>query len=244
MDSVENLMKLNQNIWKIPSGEITNLPYLEIISKYKVENKKIILSTGMATIEEIENAVEILNPLDNEIIILHCNTEYPSPDVDINISAIKELQETFPKNTIGFSDHSIGSTAAIMSVALGAKMIEKHFTLNKELPGPDHHASATPEELVSLVNEVRRAELMYEIVKKELLIQKEKNIIVARKSIVANKRIKAGDVFTSENITVKRPGNGISPLKWYDVLGLVSEKDFEEDELIVDSRFHMELTNE
>lgn len=242
--SVENLKSINQKIWKIPSGELTNLPYLKLISDFNVDGKKIILSTGMATMEEIYTAVEILKPENNEIIILHCNTEYPTPDSDINISAMIEFKQEFPELKIGFSDHSVGATAAIMSIAFGAKVIEKHFTLNKELPGPDHHASATPEELSYLVTQVRRAEKMYGVEKKVVTDSERKNIIVARKSIVADKNILKGEKFTNENITVKRPGNGISPMYWYDILGKIAEKDFLEDELIEDSRFEWVNINE
>ncbi|AMB99875.1 N-acetylneuraminate synthase [Aerococcus urinaehominis] len=244
MDSIDELENIGQNIWKVPSGEITNLPYLERISKISVDNKKIILSTGMATIEEIEKAVDILNPGSNEITILHCNTEYPTPDTDVNITAINELKAVFPNHQVGFSDHSVGATAAIMSVALGASVIEKHFTLHKDLPGPDHHASATPDELAELVAHVRRAEVMYGVGNKIVTPSENKNKIVARKSIIAKSAIKKGDVFTEENITTKRPGNGISPMYWHQILGLKSENDFEEDQVIIDSRFEWEIPNE
>ena len=241
LDSVENLMNIGQSIWKIPSGELTNLPYLQRISEFEVENKKIILSTGMATMDEIHTAVDILEPEKNDIVILHCNTEYPTPDEDINISAMLEFASEFPNLKIGFSDHSVGATAAIMSVAFGAKVIEKHFTLHKDLPGPDHHASATPKELKQLVHEVRRAENIYGVEKKKVTPSERKNIVVARKSIVANSNILKGELFSEENITVKRPGNGISPMRWYDIIGKPAEKDFSEDDLIEDSNFNWEI---
>ncbi|MGF3114062.1 N-acetylneuraminate synthase [Facklamia sp. P12937] len=244
MESIEFLESINQNIWKIPSGEITNLPYLKKISEIKCEHKKIILSTGMSTIQEIKTAVKVLNTKKNDIAILHCNTEYPTPDNDINITALNEIKNIFPNHKIGFSDHSVGSTAAIMAVSLGAKIIEKHFTLNKDLPGPDHHASATPEELNNLVIEIRRAEKMFGYNKKIITESEKNNKIIARKSIIANKNIKKGEIFTEENLTVKRPGNGISPMKWYDILGKEAMFNFSEDDLIVDPNFKWEESDE
>lgn len=238
--SVEFLESINQNLWKIPSGEITNLPYLEKIGSFKVDNKKIILSTGMATIDEIRNCIDILvksGTEEKDIIVLHCNTEYPTPDKDVNILAIKDLKENFPNCKVGFSDHSVGPVAASAATILGISLIEKHFTLDKNLPGPDHKASATPEELKALVENVRRIEVMAGSDKKIVTESERKNKIVARKSIVAKKDIKKGEEYTVDNITCKRPGNGISPMHWYEILGKKAEKDFLEDELIVDSNF-------
>lgn len=235
LESIEFLEKTKQNIWKIPSGEITNLPYLEKIGSIKIEAKKIILSTGMSTIEEIKTAVNVLissGTKNEQIIILHCNTEYPTLDEDVNISAINDLKKHFPNNKIGFSDHSIGYTAAIGASVLGICMIEKHFTLDKNLPGPDHKASATPDELKMLCDNVRRIEKMYGNDKKIVTKSEKRNMIVARKSIVAKVNIKKGDIFNIDNLTCKRPGNGISPMMWYEVLGKTAEKNFDIDDLI------------
>lgn len=234
MESIDFLEKNGQRIWKIPSGEITNLPLLERISKIKIDGKKIILSTGMSTIEEIHQAVDIICKYEepSNLVILHCNTEYPTPDKDVNLSAITELHKEFPSFNIGFSDHSVGSTAAVGASMLDIILIEKHFTLDKNLPGPDHKASATPAELKELCENVRRIELMTGDGHKRVTDSEKPNIIVARKSIVARRAIAKGEVLNESNITCKRPGNGISPMKWYEVLGSNAIRDFEEDELI------------
>ncbi|MCM1139297.1 MAG: N-acetylneuraminate synthase [Muribaculum sp.] len=234
MGSVEFLEQQGQKIWKIPSGEITNLPMLERIAKIKVDGKKIILSTGMSTVEEIHQAVDIICSYERKenLVLLHCNTEYPTPDKDVNLSAIDTLHSEFPDIEIGFSDHSVGYVAAVGACMKDIVLIEKHFTLDKSLPGPDHKASATPEELQELCHNVRRIELMAGAGGKTVTESERKNIVIARKSIVANRNIKKGEVFTTENITCKRPGNGISPMKWYEVLGSEAIRDFEEDELI------------
>lgn len=235
MGSIDFLDSIGQNLWKIPSGEITNLPYLQRIGSIKVNGKRIILSSGMATIEEIRKCIDVLKNAgtdEREIILLHCNTEYPTPDSDVNILAIRDLQTKFPNLKIGFSDHSVGYVAAVGATILGVVLIEKHFTLDKNFEGPDHKASATPEELKELVDNVRRIEVMAGSDKKIVTESERKNKIVARKSIVASTIIKAGDILTKDNITCKRPGNGISPMLWYDVLGKVAERDFIADELI------------
>lgn len=235
MESISFLDSLGQLIWKIPSGEITNLPYLERIGGIEKEGKKIILSSGMATVDEIRACIEVLKKAgtnENDIVLLHCNTEYPTPDEDVNILAIQDLKNKFPLIKVGFSDHSVGYTAAIGAAVLGVTVIEKHFTLDKNMPGPDHKASATPEELSRLVENVRRIEVMRGQVEKRVTASEQKNKIVARKSIVARQKITKGDVFTLENLTCKRPGNGISPMHWYDVMGKIAERDFGEDELI------------
>lgn len=234
MNSVDFLESNNQKLWKIPSGEITNLPMLERIAKIKIDGKKIILSTGMSTISEIHEAVNILCKYESpqNIIILHCNTEYPTPDADVNISAITKLHEEFPQFKIGFSDHSVGSIAAVGAAMLDIVLIEKHFTLDKNFPGPDHKASATPEELRDLCDNVRRIEEMRGNGNKIVTDSERRNIVIARKSIVARKAISKGEVFNEDNITCKRPGNGISPMSWYEVLGQQAIRDFEEDELI------------
>lgn len=233
--SIEFLAANGQNIWKIPSGEITNLPYLEKIAALNIENKKIILSTGMANIDEIRSCLQIIEKAGiptESITILHCNTEYPTPDQDVNILAIQDLRKHFPEYNIGFSDHSIGYLAAVGAVLLGVSVIEKHFTLDQNYPGPDHKASASPAELRLLVEQVRRMEVMAGDGRKCVTESERKNKIIARKSIVARREIKLGEIFTEENITCKRPGSGISPMEWYHVLGNAAEKHFKEDELI------------
>ena len=234
MESIEMLEHSGQSIWKIPSGEITNLPYLERIAKLKMKGKKIILSTGMSTIDEIHQAVDILLQHESKenITILHWNTEYPTPDKDVNLSAIDTLHQEFPDFEIGFSDHSVGSIAAIGACMKNIVLIEKHFTLDKNLEGPDHKASATPEELAELCYSVRRIEVIAGEKGKRVTESEKRNIAIARKSIVAKTVIKKGDVLTESNITCKRPGNGVSPMKWYNVLGTKAIKDFTEDQLI------------
>lgn len=234
IDSINFLEENNQEIWKIPSGEVTNLPFLEKIAKIRMPNKKIILSTGMCTIQEIHQAVDIILKFDRKenLIILHCNTEYPTPDTDVNLSAIDTLHKEFPDVQIGFSDHSVGFVAAIGACMKDICCIEKHFTLDKNLPGPDHKASATPSELRDLCENVRRIEIIAGKGGKYVTDSERSNINIARKSIVARKAIKKGEILTIENITCKRPGNGISPMEWYKVLGTNAIHDFEEDELI------------
>ena len=240
-ESVDFLYRTGQKVWKIPSGEVTNLPYLQKIGGLDCcEGKKIILSSGMATIDEMKTCVDILvragTPRE-QIVLLHCNTEYPTPDEDVNILAIRDLQEVFSDMQIGFSDHSVGYVAAVGAAVLGAVMIEKHFTLDKNFEGPDHKASATPEELRLLCENVRRVEIMNGSGRKIVTESEQKNKIVARKSIVALRPIKRGEVYTEDNITCKRPGNGISPMNWYKLLGKMAEKDFDADDLITDSAF-------
>lgn len=240
MDSVDFLAENKQKIWKIPSGEITNLPYLEKIAKLEIENKKIVISTGMSTINEIEEALNILvkNGMDkNDIIVLHCNTEYPTPYEDVNLNSIKYLMEKFPEYEIGFSDHSEGYLCGVASVTYGITFIEKHFTLDKNFEGPDHKASVLPEELKMLCSGIRVLEKAVGVEDKIVTKSEGKNKIVARKSIIAKRSIKKGEIFTEENITTKRPGNGISPMEWYNILGKEAQEDFEEDEVIRDSRF-------
>lgn len=240
MGSIDFLDSIGQKLWKIPSGEVTNLPYLQRIGSINREGKKIIVSSGMATVEEIRVCIDILvkaGTLQKDIVLLHCNTEYPTPDEDVNILAIQDLKERFPGVSVGFSDHSLGYIAAIGATILGISMIEKHVTLDKNFTGPDHKASATPDELRKLVENVRRIEVMAGSRKKIVTESERKNKIVARKSIIARRDIKAGEMFTVENITCKRPGNGISPMKWYEVLGKIAERDFGADELITITGF-------
>lgn len=234
MESIDFLERKGQQIWKIPSGEITNLPFLERIAKMRINGKKMILSTGMSTIEEVKLAVGILTKYNSKdsLVILHCNTEYPTPDKDVNLSAIDTLHETFPDIQIGFSDHSVGAVAAVGAVMKNIVLIEKHFTLDKNMPGPDHKASATPEELKELVVNVRRIELIKGEGGKRVTESERRNINIARKSIVAKRNIAKGETLSEENITCKRPGNGISPMKWHDVLGTKAVREFSIDELI------------
>lgn len=232
-ESIEFLYSINQNVWKIPSGEITNLPYLRKIAQLDIKDKKIILSTGMATLNEINNALNILNlGTPAEIIILHCNTEYPTEDIDVNVSAISDLHKSFPNYKIGFSDHSRGFVASILALAYDICFIEKHFTLDCNMEGPDHKASIMPDDLKLLCKSVRRAEVIIGDGKKKVTDSERKNKNIARKSIVAKRHIKKGEKFTEYNITCKRPGNGISPMKWDVILGKTSTMDFQEDELI------------
>ena len=235
MDSLEFLIKSGMTTFKIPSGEITNLPYLERIGKV---NGKVILSTGMANISEIKKAVDILviNGT-TDITILHATTEYPTQYKDMNLRAMLTIKKAFPEYKIGLSDHSIGYQAAIAAAAMGATVIEKHFTIDNSLPGPDQKASSTPEILQQIVEGVRIIEEELGSSEKDAVEVEQFNKIVARKSIIARKKIEKGEKFTIDNITVKRPGNGISPMNWYDILGKVSETDFRPDDLITSSSF-------
>lgn len=231
-ESLEFLAGLGITIAKVPSGEITNLPYLRKVATLFPE---VILSTGMATITEIKDAVKVLT--DNgvskdKITILHCNTEYPTPMEDVNLKAMLHIQRELGV-PVGYSDHTLGIEVPIVAVALGATVIEKHFTLDKTLPGPDHKASLEPEELKAMVMAIRNVEkAIGGSGLKEVSKSEAKNKPIARKSIVATKTIKKGDLFSVENLTVKRPGTGISPMQWDEVIGKTAKKDFEEDDLI------------
>lgn len=234
-DSIDFLASRKQKMWKIPSGELLNLPYLEKIARLPIEGKVIVMSTGMATVEEIQMALDVLakNGMSpDEITILHCNTEYPTPFEDVNLNSIAGFKETFKEYKIGFSDHSPGYFAGIASVPYGITFIEKHFTLDKNFHGPDHKASVTPDELTLLCEGIRSVEKALGSYDKLVTNSERKNKIVARQSIVAKADIKEGEIYTLGNITTKRPGNGISPMSWYEVLGQKAEKDFSEDELI------------
>ena len=232
VESLEFLAQLGITIAKVPSGEITNLPYLRKVASLFPE---VILSTGMATIEEIKDAVKVLtgNGVDkNKITVLHCNTEYPTPMEDVNLRAMLHIQQEVGI-AIGYSDHTLGIEVPIAAVALGATVIEKHFTLDKTLPGPDHKASLEPDELKAMVTAIRNIEkAVGGSGLKEVSASEAKNKPIARKSIVASKFIRKGDLLTEENITVKRPGTGISPMQWDEVIGKTAKKDFEEDDLI------------
>lgn len=231
MDSIEYLHSLNLGLWKIPSGEITNYPYLRKIAQY---HEPIILSTGMCELSDIEATLKVLvgfGVKKEQITILHCNTEYPTPYEDVNLRAMLEIRDRFGVN-VGYSDHTKGIEVPIAAVALGATVIEKHFTLDKNMEGPDHKASLEPDELKSMVVAIRNIERALGAGHKTVSESEQKNIEIARKSIVAACPIKKGEMFTEDNLTVKRPGNGISPMRWNEVIGKVATKDFEEEEMI------------
>lgn len=229
MDSIEFLNSIDMPFWKIPSGEITNYPYLVALAK---TGRPIVMSTGMSDLIEIEDAIRVLR--DNgadDIRLLHCNTEYPTPFEDVNLNAMQTMHNTFGLE-VGYSDHTRGIEIPIAAVALGATIIEKHFTLDHNMDGPDHKASLEPYEFESMVNAIRNIERAMGTGDKTPSPSEKKNIVIARKSIVAKKSIKTGETFTVENITVKRPGNGISPMKWNELLGTKATKDYSEDDLI------------
>jgi len=217
---------------KIPSGEITNLPYLRKAAELF---SKVIISTGMSTLEDIEKALNVFLSAGikrETIYVLHCNTEYPTPMEDVNLLAMLSIKNKFNVE-IGYSDHTLGIEVPTAAVALGAKMIEKHFTLDRSLPGPDQLASLEPLELKAMVTSIRNIELAISgNGVKEPSSSELKNMEIARKSIVAKTAINKGDIFSESNITTKRPGNGISPMQWYEVIGQVAQADFNEDDLI------------
>ena len=228
-DSIDFLATLNMPFWKIPSGEITNLPYLLKIEQTKLP---IILSTGMSTMKEIAEALEVFrNYKRSDIILLHCNTEYPTPYGDVNLKAMKTMEEAFGIQ-VGYSDHTPGIEVPIAAAALGAVVIEKHFTLDKSMPGPDHKASLNPMELNLMVQSIRNIEAAMGDGLKKPSSSEKKNCAIARKSIVAKRSIRKGEILTEENITCKRPGDGISPMLWTHVLGKIAIRDFDMDEKI------------
>ena len=229
--SVDVLLELGVDFLKVPSGEITNLPYLRHVG---TKGLPIILSTGMCTMQEIASVLEILEKAGaskHDITVLHCNTEYPTPMEDVNLRAMLSMQNELGVK-VGYSDHTLGIEVPIAAVAMGATVIEKHFTLDRTMEGPDHAASLEPDELKQMVYSIRNIEKAMGEVSKKPSKSEEVNIGVVRKSIVASRNIKAGEKFTEENLAVKRPGTGISPLKWDEILGLESKKDFQADELI------------
>lgn len=229
--SIDCLVPLGMDYWKIPSGEITNLPYLRKIAR---KGGKVILSTGMCELEEVEAAMRVLtdNGLQrSDISLLHCNTQYPTPMRDVNLRAMDALRTLNP-GAVGYSDHTQGIEVPVAAVAMGAQIIEKHFTLDKNLPGPDHKASLEPAELAAMVSAIRNIEQAIGSGQKHVSESERPNIEVARKSIVAARDIKAGELLTEENITVKRPGNGVSPMLWDSVIGTKAIRDFKADHLI------------
>jgi N,N'-diacetyllegionaminate synthase len=230
-DSIDLLNELGLKIFKIPSGEITNLPYLRRIGSL---TKQVILSTGMSTLKEVGDALTILvdsGTKKENITVLHANTMYPTPMKDVNLNAMQTIQKEFDV-AVGYSDHTLGIEIDIAAVAMGASIVEKHFTLDRTMEGPDHIASLEPEELKAMVNAIRSIEKALGDGFKIPSRSEQPNMIAARKSIVANQMIKKGDMLTEENIVVKRPGNGISPMKWDKVLGTVAVKDYQTDEII------------
>lgn len=231
MESVEYLHSLKLGLWKIPSGEITNYPYLKAIAQF---GEPVILSTGMCEMEDVQNAVDVLckHGLKKEqITVLHCNTEYPTPMQDVNLKAMLAIKDEVEVK-VGYSDHTQGIEVPIAAVALGAEVIEKHFTLDRMLPGPDHKASLEPNELKAMVDAIRNIDQALGDGQKHVSESERKNMAIARKSIVAARDIKQGEALTEGNLCVKRPGNGISPMRWEEVIGTRAVRDFKADELI------------
>lgn len=231
MDSIDYLHSLNMGLWKIPSGEITNYPYLRKIAQYQ---EPVILSTGMCELADIEAALNVLLQFGvkkEQITILHCNTEYPTPFADVNLKAMLEIGEKFGVQ-IGYSDHTKGIEVPIAAVALGATVIEKHFTLDRNMEGPDHKASLEPDELKAMVSAIRNIEQALGSGHKTISESERKNIEIARKSIVAACPIKVGELLTEENLIVKRPGNGINPMRWNEVVGTCAIRNYNEEDPI------------
>ncbi|WP_289733456.1 N-acetylneuraminate synthase [Paramuribaculum intestinale] len=231
LDSIDILKPLEMDLWKIPSGEITNLPYLRKIASM---GQPVVMSTGMSRLGEVDDAVGVL--LDggltlDMITLLHCNTEYPTPYTDVNLRAMLTLRDAIGCR-VGYSDHTLGIEVPVAAVAMGAEVIEKHFTLDKTLPGPDHVASLEPAELKAMVSAIRHTEAALGSGRKDVSPSERKNIAIARKSIIAARPISKGERLGPDNLTVKRPGNGISPMLWDTVVGLEAPRDFEPDELI------------
>lgn len=229
LKSIELLSALDMPFWKIPSGEVTNLPYLLAIAKTK---KPAVMSTGMCEMKEIRAAADVLKTNGTpKITLLHCNTEYPTPFQDVNLRAMRILRESFDMD-VGYSDHTPGIEVPIAAAALGAVVIEKHFTLDRGMEGPDHRASLEPAELAAMVTAVRHIEEALGDGEKTVRPSERKNRDIARKSIVARRAIQQGEMLTEENITVKRPGNGIGAMRWFEALGSKAVRNFEEDEMI------------
>jgi len=232
LESIDILDRLGLKTFKIPSGEITNLPYLRKLGALK---KRLILSTGMADLDEIKEALEVLTtfetPLQN-ITVMHCNTEYPTPFEDVNLRAMLTIRNAFPGISVGYSDHTTGIEVPIAAVAIGATVIEKHFTLDRNLPGPDHRASLEPYDLSTMITAIRNIEKALGTGIKKPSTSEIKNKPVVRKSIFAACSIQKGELFTEKNITVKRPGTGISPMRWDDMLGRRANQNYEKDDML------------
>jgi N,N'-diacetyllegionaminate synthase len=230
IESLEYLVEKEIEIIKIPSGEINNYPYLKAVGE---TGKKVIISSGMSTLGEAREAVKVLRDNgSNDITILHCNTEYPTPYEDVNLRAMLTLKDELGIE-VGYSDHTNGIEVPIAATALGATVIEKHFTLNRNMEGPDHRASLEPDELKAMVTAIRHIEKALGNGIKEPSKSEKRNIGIVRKSIVAKCGISKGEIFTEKNVTTKRPGTGISPMRWNEVIGKAANRDFKEDELIV-----------
>lgn len=232
LESIDLLRELGVSTWKVPSGEITNLPYLRKIGSL---HQDVILSTGMATLGEIENALLILENTGvsrRHVTVLHCNTEYPTPFPDVNLRAMLTMASAFPGVRVGYSDHTRGIEVPIAAVALGAGILEKHFTLDRNLPGPDHRASLEPDELEQMVSAIRNVECALGDGTKAPSRSERKNKAVVRKSIVAARPIAAGELFSNENLTTKRPGTGVSPLAWDQLVGRKASRFYQVDEMI------------
>lgn len=231
VESLDMLASLGLDSFKVPSGEITNLPYLRHVG---LISKSVILSTGMANMGEIEAAIEVLEQagvVRTNITVLHCTTEYPTPMREVNLRAMQSIQKAFGV-AVGYSDHTVGIEVAIAAVAMGASVIEKHFTIDRNLAGPDHKASLEPNELKSMVTSIRNIEFALGDGVKRITPSEAKNKPIARKSLVAKCAISRGDVFTAENLAVKRPGSGVSPMRWDEVIGRIASSDYSADDLI------------
>ena len=231
INSLDFLDSLGVDLFKIPSGEITNYPYLKAVASYR---KKIILSTGMSTLADVENAISILLNFGSrreDITILHCTTEYPAPIDEVNLLVMNTLKTSFGVE-VGYSDHTMGIVIPISAVSLGASVIEKHFTLDRNMEGPDHKASLEPDELISMIESIRLVEQALGDGIKRVTQSEKRNINIARKSLVANKKINKGDIFTSLNVSIKRPGSGISPMRYDEIIGRIAIKDFDLNDLI------------
>ena len=229
LESINFLASIGIKTWKIPSGEITNYPYLRTIGKRK---ETVIMSTGMSSIAEVKNAIAVLRKFGTKKIrLLHCTTEYPAPYDSVNLQAMHTLKKEFGYD-VGYSDHTNGIEIPVAAVAMGATIIEKHFTLNHNMEGPDHKASLEPEELRNMIRAIRNVEKAFGNGKKTPSKVEKRNIPIVRKSIVAASHIRKGDVFSDRNLTTKRPGKGMSPMQWENIVGTIAKRDYDEDELI------------
>ena len=229
LESIDFLQELGIRFLKIPSGEITNFPYLRKIGQ---TGMPVIMSTGMSTLEEVGEAIRVLREYgSNEISLLHCTTEYPAPLDSVNLRAMQTMAEAF-NLPVGYSDHTSGIAVSVAAVAMGAVIIEKHFTLDRNMEGPDHKASLEPDELKAMVQSIRDVEMAMGTGEKGLSYSELKNVSVVRKSIVAKRAIRKGMLFSEDNLSVKRPGTGVNPMQWNKVIGLCAKRDYEEDEMI------------
>ena len=229
LESIDFLQELGIRFLKIPSGEITNFPYLRKIGQ---TGMPVIMSTGMSTLEEVGEAIRVLREYgSNEISLLHCTTEYPAPLDSVNLKAMRTMAEAF-NLPVGYSDHTSGIAVSVAAVAMGAVIIEKHFTLDRNMEGPDHKASLEPDELKAMVQSIRDVEMAMGTGEKGLSYSELKNVSVVRKSIVAKRAIRKGMLFSEDNLSVKRPGTGVNPMQWNKVIGLCAKRDYEEDEMI------------